>query len=268
MHDGPGIRKTVFFKGCPLKCNWCHNPEGISSERELMVSYASCIHCHKCEEVCKHTECIACGDCIEACSLNLRKICGVEYEAKELAEILLKGKDVLIKSGGGITISGGEPLSQPDFLYKLIDELKPIHIALDTSGYAKKDIFKKAADKVDLVLFDIKHTDSEKHRLMTGVGNEIILENLKYLCGSNIPFYARIPLIPGFNDTEENLEKTAKLLKDAKNLKGVDILPYNKTTGAKYAMINKKYKPLFDVENNVEFNPEAFDKLGIKWRIR
>jgi pyruvate formate lyase activating enzyme len=268
VYDGPGIRKTVFFKGCPLRCNWCHNPEGISFERELMVSYASCMHCHKCEEVCKHIECITCGDCIEACSLNLRKICGKEYEAKDLAKILAKGKDLLKKSGGGITISGGEPLSQPDFLFCLIDELKPMHIALDTSGYTRKDIFKRAVSHVDLVLFDIKHTDSKKHKMMTGVGNELILENLKYLCGRDTPFYARIPLIPGFNDTEENLEKTAELLKDAENLKGVDILPYNKTAGAKYEMVNKTYIPLFDSERNVEFKSEAFDRWGIKWRIR
>jgi pyruvate formate lyase activating enzyme len=121
---------------------------------------------------------------------------------------------------------------------------------------------------VDLVLFDIKHTDSKKHKMMTGVGNELILENLKYLCGRDTPFYARIPLIPGFNDTEENLEKTAELLKDAENLKGVDILPYNKTAGAKYEMVNKTYIPLFDSERNVEFKSEAFDRWGIKWRIR
>ena len=264
VHDGPGIRKLVFFKGCPLKCTWCHYPEGVSFKKELMVSYAACIHCRKCEDVCTHKEeCIACGECVGVCPLRLRKIAGQEIETKELAKELLKGKEVLTGSGGGITISGGEPLAQPAFLFDLIEQLKPINIAVETSGYAKPDIFKKMVSEVDLVLMDIKHTDTKIHKKYTRVGNELILDNLKYLCRSATGFYIRIPLIPGVNDTRENMEKIAELIKDAKNLKRVELLPYHQTAGAKYPMLGKEYNPGFDVKRKVNICREAFEKYNI-----
>lgn len=264
VHDGPGIRKLVFFMGCPLKCTWCHNPEGVSFKKELMVSYATCIHCRKCEDVCTHKEeCIACGECVGVCPLRLRKIAGQEIETKELAKELLKGKEVLTGSGGGITISGGEPLAQPAFLFDLIEQLKPVNIAVETSGYAKPDIFKKMVSEVDLVLMDIKHTDTKIHKKYTGVGNELILDNLKYLCRSATGFYIRIPLIPGVNDTRENMEKTAELIKDAKNLKRVELLPYHQTAGAKYPMLGKEYNPGFDVKRKVNICRKAFEKYNI-----
>jgi pyruvate formate lyase activating enzyme len=264
VHDGPGIRKLVFFKGCPLKCTWCHNPEGVSFKKELMVSYAACIHCGKCEDVCTHKEeCIACGKCVGVCPLRLRKIAGQEIKTKELAKELLKGKEVLTGSGGGITISGGEPLAQPAFLFDLIEQLKPVNIAVETSGYAKPDIFQKMVSEVDLVLMDIKHTDTKIHKKYTGVGNELILDNLEYLCQSATGFYIRIPLIPGVNDTRENMEKTAELIKDAKNLKRVDLLPYHQTAGAKYPMLGKEYNPGFDVKRKVNIWREAFEKYNI-----
>jgi len=264
VHDGPGIRKLVFFKGCPLRCTWCHNPEGVSFKMELMVSYAACIHCRKCEDVCTHKEeCIACGECVGVCPLRLRKIAGQEIETKELAKELLKGKEVLTGSGGGITISGGEPLAQPAFLFDLIEQLKPVNIAVETSGYAKPDIFKKMVSEVDLVLMDIKHTDTKIHKKYTGVGNELILDNLKYLCRSATGFYIRIPLIPGVNDTRENMEKIAELIKDAKNLKRVELLPYHQTAGAKYPMLGKEYNPGFDVKRKVNIWREAFEKYNI-----
>lgn len=237
VHDGPGIRKLVFFKGCPLHCTWCHNPEGISFEKELMVSK------------------------------SIRRIAGDEYEAKDLANILLKGKDVLIGSGGGITISGGEPLAQPEFLFDLIDHLKPLNIAIETSGFSNSTVFKKMIEKVDLVFMDIKHTDPDTHKKYTGVSNNQILNNLKILCDAETPFYIRIPLIPGVNDTKVNMENTALLLKDAKKLLGVELLPYHKTAPAKYEMVNRTFNPGFDTDKEVNFWTEPFIANNIKVKI-
>jgi pyruvate formate lyase activating enzyme len=264
VHDGPVIRKTVFFKGCPLRCNWCHNPEGISFKRELMVSYGACINCGRCSDVCKRKECSACGKCIGVCPIHLRKICGIEYEAKDLARELLKGKEILEKSNGGITLSGGEPMAQPEFLLELVACLEPVHIAIETSGYAPKETFRKIVESVDLILMDIKHTDPVVHKAVTGVDNELILTNLRYLCSTAKEFYIRIPLIPGINDNEGNMEKTAELLKDAKGLVRVELLPYHKTAGAKYTMLGKEYKPLFDVELKPKACLEPFQKYNIK----
>jgi pyruvate formate lyase activating enzyme len=267
VHDGPGIRKLVFFKGCPLRCTWCHNPEGLSLNKELMVSEAACIHCDRCKEACNHEECIGFGTCVKVCPLQLRKIVGQEYEASELAKTLLKGKEVLTSSGGGITISGGEPLAQPDLLFDLIIHLKPIHIAIETSGYASRKIFQRMVSEIDLVLMDIKHTDPVIHKQFTGVDNVRILENLKYLCNSDTPFYIRIPLIPGVNDTLSNMKQTALLLNGAKNLIGVELLPYHKTAPAKYAMLNKEFVPAFDTGKKVSIWLDVFKKYKIKANV-
>ncbi len=263
VHDGPGIRKLVFFKGCPLHCTWCHNPEGISFKKELMVRVDACISCGRCTEVCFNDECIVCGNCVDACRLRLRKICGEEIEAKDLAKKLLKGADILKNSGGGITISGGEPLAQPDFLFELISELKPVNIAVETSGYAKNRIFQKMVSQVDLVLMDVKHTDPEIHKKYTGVDNRLILENLKFLCQSETDFYVRIPLIPTINDTRLNIEKTALLIYNAQHLRRVELLPYHLTAGAKYGLLGKEYKPDFDINIKVQVYEDIFTEYGI-----
>jgi len=265
VQDGPGIRTTVFLKGCPLKCMWCHNPEGISFKKELMVSTASCIKCRKCDEVCNNPQCcISCGRCIIVCPLRLRKICGTEIEPLELASRLLKDKDFLNKNGGGITFSGGEALSQPEFLYETLILLGGVHKAIETSGYAHLDVFKRIVNILDLVIIDIKHTDPKIHKKYTGVDNELILRNLDYLCNSGKRFIVRIPLIPGVNDYKENIEKTASLLVNAKNLERVELLPYHKTAGAKYPMVGRKYEVQFDVDKKPEINVEIFEKFGIR----
>lgn len=267
VHDGPGIRKTVFLKGCPLRCNWCHNPEGMSFKKEMMVSKGSCTNCGKCTDVCEQENCSACGACINICPLYLRKICGTEVEAEDLAKELLKGKEILEKSNGGITISGGEPMAQPEFLLELINELGPIHVAMETSGYAPPEIFREVVDSVDLILMDIKHTDPQIHKKVTGVDNVLILNNLKYLCSSGRKFYVRIPLIPGINDTRENMGKTAELVKDAKSLERVEFLPYHRTAGAKYTMVGKEYKPVFDVNQKPNVYIEPFQKYNIRSEV-
>lgn len=238
VHDGPGIRKIVFFKGCDLQCNWCHNPEGISFQKEFITTKD-----------------------------NRRTICGVEYEAAELSELLLKGKEVLINSGGGITISGGEPLAQPEFLLELMDQLKPIHIVVETSGHAKREIFKEMIVRADIVFMDVKHTDPEVHSKHTAKENILILKNLKYLCNADTDFVIRIPLIPGVNDTKENLRNTAELIKGAKHLLNVELLPYHKTAGAKYPMVGRKYNPQFDVEKEINIFPEVFLNYNIEVNV-
>lgn len=264
VHDGPGIRKLVFFKGCPLHCSWCHNPEGISFRKELMVSQTACTRCGKCTEVCSSDTCIVCGKCVGVCPLRLRKICGEEIEAADLAVRLLKGRDILISSGGGITISGGEPLAQPAFLFDLLRHLKPLHIAVETSGYAREDTFLRMLSEVNLVLMDIKHTDPVIHRKYTGVDNSLIMRNLKHLCEASVDFCIRIPLIPGVNDSRENMKMTAQLLKDAKNLKKVEFLPYHQTAGAKYGMVGSVFNPGFNTSEVVSIRKEIFEDYHIR----
>jgi len=264
VHDGPGIRKTVFLKGCPLRCNWCHNPEGISFKKQMMVSKASCLQCGNCKKACQNSSCTVCGNCIAVCPLRLRKICGVEVEASELAKELLVGREILDQSGGGITISGGEPLAQPKFLLELIHALQSIHVAIETSGYTSCATFRSVVEKVDLVLMDIKHVDSHVHRQLTGVDNELILQNLKYLCSIDKRFIIRIPLIPGLTDTKDNMEKTSELLQGAKGLERVELLPYHKTAGAKYGMLGKEYKPIFDTEMQPQVHHEPFQRKHIR----
>lgn len=235
VHDGPGIRKIVFLKGCPLKCNWCHNPEGISFKTETMVNRE-----------------------------GVTTACGQDYKAKELAEELLKGKEILKHSGGGITISGGEPLAQPAFLLELMDRLKPMHLVVETSGHAGEDIFSEVMAKADCIFMDVKHTDRGMHKKHTGQVNDGILKNLETLCKGDTDFVIRVPLIPGVNDSRENLAATAGLIKEAVKLKRVELMPYHKTAGAKYSMVGRDYRPLFDVDRQVRPHAEEFEKYGIE----
>jgi len=268
VFDGPGIRTTVFFKGCPLRCRWCHNPEGISFAPQLMVSKNSCIRCEKCREVCSHPErCIHCGNCVEVCPLRLRKICGKQYSAEELAEILIKDKEFLQGNGGGITFSGGEPLAQHVFLFELIEKLDGVHTAIETSGYCAPEIFQRAVAEIDYIIMDLKLIDSTKHKFYTGADNERIIRNFNYLKTGPKPFVVRVPLIPGVNDTDENLKQTALLVKDSVNLVRVELLPYHKTAGAKYGMVGMTYEPAFNTEQKPKANTACFTELGIPYIV-
>lgn len=258
VFDGSGIRTTVFLKGCYLRCQWCHNPEGLEVYPQLMVSYHSCIHCGKCYEVCKHHDkCINCFECIDVCPLHLRKKAGTVYTDEELAKILLKNKDILGMNGGGITFSGGEPLMQAEFVMSVIDKLEGLNTAIETCGYSKPEVFQELVKRLDFVIMDLKIIDREKHKYYTGVDNEIILNNLKWLKSSGKPFTIRVPLIPGVNDTEENLGATASLLTDAEHLEKIELLPYHQTAGAKYTMLGKTYHPDFDTTREVN-NLQAY----------
>jgi len=268
IYDGPGIRTTVFFKGCPLRCIWCHNPEGISIHREIMVKAALCGGCGRCVKVCprSQTPCIACGNCIDECPKHIRKICGYEIAAHELAEKLKKNGGFYKTGGGGITISGGEPFYQSAFLFALLNELKEFHRAIETSGYTSCALFVKAFDFIDLFIMDIKHADPAAHKKITGADNKQILENLGLLKESGKPFIIRIPLIPGINDGDENLYETSKLLAGSKNLLKVELLPYNQFTKTKYRSLGREYHPPFDEtkEPDINISQKYFTRIGIK----
>lgn len=233
VNDGPGIRTTVFLKGCPLRCAWCHNPEGWSPEPQWLDKKGR------------------------------KELCGYEISADDLARKVSRDRDLYRDSGGGVTFTGGEPLSQAKFLCEVMALLPDIHKAVETSGYASPEVFGKVLELADLLLFDIKLADSDLHRRYTGVGNGLILGNLALLRESGKPFVARIPLIPGVNDTRENMEATARLLNGAKGLQRVELLRYHKTAGAKYPMAGLPYNPPFDENKEPEIYDSFTDK-GIK----
>lgn len=268
VFDGPGIRTTVFLKGCPLRCAWCHNPEGLSTQKQLMVSLGSCTACGACKKVCRNPEqCIACGECILACPLHLRKICGVTYTDEELARKLLKEKDILLRGGGGITFSGGEPTTQPQFLLSVLQKLRGMHRAIETCGYCAPEIFQEILAELDYVIMDLKLIDPKEHKKWTGRDNQIILHNLESVKKSGLPFTIRIPVIPGINDSKKNFEDTAKLLSGASYLDRVELLPYHKTAGAKYEMVGMQYQPGFQEDEKPDMDTAVFDKYGIRAKI-
>ncbi len=269
VYDGPGIRTTVFMKGCPLRCQWCHNPEGLSPKPQLMSSPAACTNCGACEKACPHPEeeCAACGKCIPACHAGLRRIVGLEWESEDLAKRLLKDRAILESAGGGITFSGGEPLMQWGYVREVIAHLDGVHTCIETSGFASDEIFLDMLAHIDLVMMDIKLVDREAHQKWTGVDNTLILRHVKMLCEGETPFVIRLPLIPGVNDSVQHMEAVAALLQNAPMLQRVEILPYHKTAGAKYPMVNMAYKPAFYPENQVQLYTAPLSAARIPWCV-
>ena len=245
VHDGPGVRTTVFFKGCPLRCVWCHNPEGLSPEKQLMTKTARCRGCGLCRRPCSHEECRPYGRCLYACPDALIRVCGREYTADELTGRLVKGKKIFKESGGGVTFSGGEPLMQHLFLREMLNRMRAegIHTAIETSGYAPEGVFAEAAEAADLVIMDIKLADPELHRRYTGADNRRILRNAACLKAGGRPHIFRTPLIPGITDTAENLEAVRLIVGDSQ----WEQLPYNELAGAKYPMLDMTFT--LDVRN-------------------
>jgi len=244
--DGPGIRTTVFFKGCNLRCAWCHNPESQSPKPQMMFFKNKCTGCGKCKEKCpNHLEsCEICGKCTLYCPHDAREICGKEYTVDEVVREILKDKAFYEASGGGVTFSGGECMLQIDFLEDLLKECKKngIHTAVDTAGYVPFEQFEQILPYTELILYDIKCFDSEKQKQYTGVGNELILENLKRLLATDKSVWIRIPIIPTVNDTEEEIRSIRSFLLSCGTPEKVELLPYHAMGEHKYAAIGKKVK--------------------------
>ena len=267
VFDGPGIRTTVFMKGCPLRCQWCHNPEGLSPKPQLMVSTAACTNCGACQTVCPSPKkCTACGKCVSACRGGFRKIVGTPWEAEVLAARLRKDQDVFLHSGGGVTFSGGEPLMQWDFVKAVIERMPGIHTAIETSGFASDAVFRSAMDTCDLIMLDWKVSDPVKHKHYTGVDQEPIRRHAEMLARGNTPFILRMPMIPGVNDEPEHFETAARLVADSPMLQQIELLPYQPAAGAKYGMVGMQYQaPCDDLAKPTLFT-EIFNRFGIPWK--
>lgn len=260
LNDGGGIRTTVFFKGCPLRCIWCHNPEGQSPEKELFLKRKGCLSCGLCCLPCEHPECREVGRCLHICPKNLVGVAGKEWDAQTLSEHLLKRSDVYRATGGGVTLSGGEPLMQADFACELFDRLSSVHRALETCGYAPETEFRRVIERCDFVYMDLKLSDDAEHRTYTGVSNEQILANAEYLKRSGREYRFRIPLIPGITDTEENLRGLSNIVGDSP----VELLGYNRLAPAKYASVGRKYTDEIDGTRSVHGDTSLFSNAILR----
>ena len=239
VHDGDGIRTTVFFKGCPLRCKWCHNPEGLSPKPQLAFYAHKCMGCEACKAVCPtgQSSCIACGKCAEVCYAGARVLYGKEMTPEALLSLLLEDREFYENSGGGVTLSGGECLMQADFCAELLQMLKKegIHTAVDTCGFVPRAHLDKVIPYTDVFLYDLKAFDEDVHIRCTGVSNKQILENLRYLDGLDKKTEIRIPYVPGYN--HDQMEKLAAFIKTLSNVTAVRVLPYHNHAGTKYAAL-------------------------------
>ncbi len=259
LHDGPGIRTTIFMKGCPLRCKWCHNPESQRLLPQLSLFPQRCIGCGKCMQQCSchrlqdgvHTvdfsACTACGRCVSVCPSTAIEMMGRDASAEEIIAEAARDMAFYRSSGGGITLSGGEPTMQPDFAVELLRLAceRGIHTAMETCGYADPSVFERLLPYLRLVLFDIKQMDADKHELLTGVRPERIWENLRRLCreGEEVRTIVRVPIIPRHNDEEENMVALSAMLRSLPQPPQVELLPYNPLAGSKYPRLGMRYEP-------------------------
>jgi pyruvate formate lyase activating enzyme len=282
IHDGPGIRTTIFFKGCPITCLWCHNPEGISSGYELCFWGDQCLDCGSCIKACPEDAvirkegmismddlfCRRCGACVQACPTGAMEIIGEEMSVSGVMQEIEKDTIFYDESGGGVTFSGGEPLLQPEFLISLLMDCKAkgIHTAVDTCGFVETDILIRVSRFVDLFLYDIKVMDEEKHKKVTGVSNQRILSNLKELSHIGAMITVRIPVIPGFNDDDENMKRTGKFISSLKNIKQVDLLPFHSLCIDKYSRLGKNF-PMVPLKEERAYRMETIKCILEKYQF-
>ncbi|NFB30912.1 choline TMA-lyase-activating enzyme [Clostridium botulinum] len=279
MYDGDGIRTLVFFQGCPLRCKWCANPEGLEKKYRVMLKSNLCVNCGACVSACpvgihtisnktlKHEvnrdiDCIGCGKCKEACLKSAISIVGEEKTISELLKIVEEDRTFYEMSGGGATLGGGEVLMQPEAATSLLMACKQegINTAIETCGYTKLETILKVAEFVDLFLFDIKNINSDRHHELTGVRNERILENLQELLKNKYNVKIRMPLLKGINDSQDEIEKTMEFLlpyKDYKNFKGIDLLPYHKMGVNKYNQLGMEYP----IKDDPSLKNEDLDRI-------
>ncbi|MFC1908790.1 glycyl-radical enzyme activating protein [Chloroflexota bacterium] len=258
VNDGPGIRTTVFLKGCPLQCRWCSNAESINPAAELGIIRSLCDNCTKCAEVCpegaisfdadnviqiNRGKCTTCGECVAVCTPGALTIYGREVTTGDVFKEVYRDRSFYESSGGGITVSGGEPLRQADFVTALFQQCRQegIHTCLDTSGHADSKELIKVLEFTDYVLYDIKYMDTDCHRQFTGVPNDLILSNARVIAKSGIEMLCRIPLVAGVNDTVRNITETAQFVKMLGNGVAIELLPYHRLGVGKYQTLDKPY---------------------------
>jgi len=258
LDDGPGIRTTVFLKGCPLRCLWCSNPESQNSFPEVAHRDSICNKCGECVIVCdrraitvdskgvhiNRTLCSNCAKCVDVCVPQALKVFGKEMSTEEVMEEIRKDIQYYRESGGGMTVSGGEPLLQVDFVMELLKRCQEegIHTCLETCGYASRESLGKVLPYAMLVLYDMKHIDPVVHRRLTGFSNKIIIRNLKFIVSMGIPLIIRMPLIPGFNDSDEVITGIARAITSINKLKEIELLSYHNYGTGKYKMLDRHYK--------------------------
>ena len=256
--DGHGVRTTVFLKGCPLRCLWCCNSEGQLMQKELKVSVDLCNACGRCSGICSEdaialkdgkimgidrAKCTKCRKCVDACYIDAIDTFGMDYTVDEIFNIINKDKEYYLASGGGVTIGGGEATMQPEFtgaLVKLCQE-NGIHVAIDTCGYTVTDESLRCLEQADLLLYDLKGINPEQHKKATGVSNELILQNLRYLDDIGKEIIVRLPIIPGYTDSDENINATAQLLSKLKSVIRVDLIAYHEYGKIKFEQRGEVY---------------------------
>jgi pyruvate formate lyase activating enzyme len=273
LHDGPGIRTTVFLKGCPARCLWCHNPESQAFEPEVVKIETRCVGCGTCETVCPHGApppgsglCTACGECIEACPAGARELVGRETTVDAVMDEVWLDRIFFEESGGGVTFSGGEPLAQLAFLRALLEASRThgLHTTVDTCGFAPPDDLLGLVPLVDLFLFDVKLVDDARHREMTGLPTGPILANLRALAAAHPSVWIRVPIVPGHTDGEDDVEAIARLVAGLRGIRRVSLLPFHGTGAAKARRLGRP----FPLESLAPPPPERMEALAGLFRDR